>query len=135
MIDRTWTNGLAARLGLGAAAAILLLSGCTSTKDKTAAGSSTPASLEVTVDDADAPVGPTVSSTTPDGYPDFSGSLTAASVQMSNEEAGDLQRKLSSLGAARRSGAISEAEYQRRVQELRKLAAEHGAETQAQITK
>ncbi|PZU84275.1 MAG: hypothetical protein DI528_14750 [Shinella sp.] len=135
MIDSTWTNGMAARLGLCAAAAIILLSGCTSTKGKAVAASSTPASLEVTVDDPDAPVGPTVSSTTPDGYPDFSGSLTAASVQMSNEEAGDLQRKLSSLGAARRSGAISEAEYQRRVQELRKLAAEHGAETQAQITK
>ncbi len=135
MIDDTWTNGMAARLGIGAAAAILMLSGCTSTKEQPVAASSTPASLEVTVDDPDAPVGPTVSSTSPDGYPDFSGSLTAASVQMSNEEAGDLERKLSSLGAARRSGAISEAEYRRRVQELRKLAAEHGAETQAQITK
>ena len=52
---------------------------------------------------------------------------------MSNEEATALQAQLTSLGAARKSGAISEAEYQAKLAELRKLAAQHGAETQAQI--
>ncbi|MBW8302209.1 MAG: hypothetical protein K0M60_21675 [Hydrogenophaga sp.] len=91
------------------------------------------ASLDVTVADPDAPAAEL--SRSPDGYPDFSGSLTAANVQMGNEEAAELQAKLSALGAARKSGAISEAEYQRRLVLLRKLAAEHGADAQAQIAK
>lgn len=70
-----------------------------------------------------------------DGYPSFGAPLTAANVQMSDEQAADLQRKLSALGAQRKAGTISEAEYQRRVEEYRKLAAEHGPETLSEITK
>jgi len=40
-----------------------------------------------------------------------------------------------SVPGARKAGTISEAEYQRRLLELRKLAAEHGQDTQAQIAK
>lgn len=68
-------------------------------------------------------------------YPTFSAPLKAANSQMSDEEAAGLQGQLSSLSARRASGAISEAEYQRRVEELRKLAAGHGAELEAQLAK
>lgn len=43
-------------------------------------------------------------------------------------------RRSFALGAPR-VGTISEAEYQRRLLELRKLAAEHGQDAQAQIAK
>ncbi|MGL3605650.1 SHOCT domain-containing protein [Rhizobium sp. G187] len=89
--------------------------------------------LEVTVEDEDQPKAPTQRPTYPDGYPNFSGSLTAASVQMNNEEASALQQRLTALSTARKAGTITEAEYQRRLVELRRLAAGHGAETQAEI--
>ena len=56
-----------------------------------------------------------------DIYPDFSKPLTSAMPQMSNEEADKQEAQLSHLAAQRKSGAISEAEYNRRVEELRKL--------------
>lgn len=52
---------------------------------------------------------------------------------MTNEEATDMQARLTSLGAARKSGAISEAEYQRRLKEMRTLAEQHGADTLKEI--
>jgi hypothetical protein len=52
---------------------------------------------------------------------------------MSDEEAGNLQQKLTALGAQRETGAITEAEYQRRVAEYRKLAEQHGADTLSKI--
>ncbi|MBB3310536.1 hypothetical protein FHT78_002280 [Rhizobium sp. BK196] len=70
-----------------------------------------------------------------DGYPSFGAPLTAANVQMSDEQAAELQHQLTALSAKRQSGAISEAEYQRRVTEMRELAARHGAETLSEITK
>lgn len=66
-------------------------------------------------------------------YPSLSAPLTAANTQMSDQEAAEMQSKLSGLAHARRSGIISEAEYRRRVAEMRKLAADHGAQTQAEI--
>jgi hypothetical protein len=66
-------------------------------------------------------------------YPTFDRQLTAANVQISDEEAAGSEGRLAALGRARRSGAISEAEYRRRVAELRKLAAEHGSAAQADI--
>lgn len=66
-------------------------------------------------------------------YPSLSAPLTAANTQMSDQEAADMQARLSGLAHARKSGSISEAEYRRRVAEMRKLAADHGAETQAEI--
>jgi hypothetical protein len=70
-----------------------------------------------------------------DGYPTFGAPLTAANVQMSDEQAAELQHQLTALGAKRQAGTISEAEYQRRVAEMRELAAQHGAETLSEITK
>lgn len=130
MIADTWAIGTmrgASRLTVLGLLAVL--SACTTPAE--APGRA--ASLDVTVADPDAPAAELSRSS--DGYPDFSGSLTAANVQMGNEEAAELQAKLSALGAARKSGAISEAEYQRRLLLLRKLAAEHGADAQAQIAK
>lgn len=68
-------------------------------------------------------------------YPSFSAPLKAANRQMSDEEAAGLQGQLSGLSAQRASGQISEADYQRRVEELRKLAAGHDAEVEARIAK
>lgn len=70
-----------------------------------------------------------------DGYPTFGAPLTAANVQMSDEQAAELQHQLTTIGAQRQAGTITEAEYQRRVAEMRKLAAEHGAETLSEISK
>lgn len=91
--------------------------------------------LEVTVEDADQPQPATPRPTYSDGYPSFAGSLNAANVQMTNEEAQALQFRLTALSKARKAGTISEAEYQAKLAELRKLAAEHGADTQALIAK
>jgi hypothetical protein len=41
---------------------------------------------------------------------------------------------MASLARARKSGTISEAEYQRRVVEYRKLATDHGKDAQAGIS-
>jgi len=70
-----------------------------------------------------------------DGYPSFGAPLTAANVQMSDEQAAELQHQLTALGAKRQAGSITEAEYQRRVAEMRALAADHGASTLSEITK
>lgn len=115
--------------------AMLAASGCQSAPETAAATTPTASALEVTVDDADAPEQASPRPTSPDGYPNFGGSLNAANVQMNNEEAAALQQQLTALSKARMSGTISEAEYQRKLAELRKLAAQHGAETQAQIAK
>jgi hypothetical protein len=56
-----------------------------------------------------------------DVYPDFSKPLTQAMPQMSNEDAAKQEKQLAALAARKRSGAISEAEYLRRVKELRDL--------------
>jgi hypothetical protein len=53
--------------------------------------------------------------------------------QMTSEEALNMQGQLTALAGQRRSGAISEAEYQRRLKELQLLAEQHGADTLKQI--
>ncbi|OAE47142.1 hypothetical protein A7J57_13960 [Agrobacterium tumefaciens] len=55
-------------------------------------------------------------------YPTFSQPLTAAGSQMGDDEASKMETSLTRLGTARRNGQISEAEYKRRVAELRALA-------------
>lgn len=55
-------------------------------------------------------------------YPSFSAPITAAGTQMGDEEASSMETSLSRLGADRRNGRISEAEYNRRVAELRAIA-------------
>lgn len=66
-------------------------------------------------------------------YPTFSKPLTSAADQMSDSEAMELQKRLSALASARRSGQVSEAEYRRQLQELQNLATHHGEDAQAQI--
>jgi hypothetical protein len=56
-------------------------------------------------------------------YPDFSKPLTSAMPQLSDEDAAKQSAHLSALAARRRAGTISEAEYLRKVQEMRALAA------------
>jgi hypothetical protein len=68
-----------------------------------------------------------------DVYPVIEGKRPAASAQMTNEEAAAQEARLTALSSARASGKISEAEYQRRLNELQQLAANHGAETLKQI--
>lgn len=126
-------SGLSSQAVIAAVFALLAGTGCQSTQPSTPAPATVPAALQVNVEDPDNPEAAAARPTYPDGYPNFSGSLNAANVQMSDEEASALQAQLTSLGAARKAGTITEAEYQSRLSELRRLAAEHGAETQAQI--
>lgn len=111
-------------------AGALTLSGCQSAPT---APNPMSTALEVSVEDESQPEAPKVQPTSRDGYPNFSGNLSAASVQMGNEEAAALQQQLTALSTARQSGAITEAQYQSRLVELRKLAAQHGADTQKAI--
>ncbi len=66
-------------------------------------------------------------------YPRIEGKLSAAAPQMTNEEAASVSTRLSALSARRASGAISEAEYRRRLAELNALAEHHGADTLNEI--
>jgi hypothetical protein len=68
-----------------------------------------------------------------DVYPVIEGKLPVASTQMSNDQAASQSARLTALGAARSSGKISEAEYKRRLEELRLLAANHGSDTLKEI--
>lgn len=61
-------------------------------------------------------------------YPTFGKPLRAATHQMGAEEVRTNRADMEAIAAARASGAISEAEYQRRLAEMRRLAAEHGAD-------
>lgn len=84
---------------------------------------------------ADAPTPPATPFTKRDSgtYPTFGRTLTAANTQIGDEEAAGSEAQLSALGKARADGSVSEAEYQRRLAELRRLAAEHGRDAEAAI--
>lgn len=68
-------------------------------------------------------------------YPGFSEVPKSAGTQMSVEEADKMQASLTRLTTARNSGKISEAEYRKRLAELRDLAANHGANAEAAIAR
>ncbi|RDJ13466.1 hypothetical protein [Rhizobium grahamii] len=123
------------RIALFSAAAAMTLAGCLETPEEKAAFRARQAAPTPVVMNATKGEAPTVSGLShyKDGYPGFGAPLTAANVQMSDQEAGGLQSKLTALTAQRKAGTISEAEYQRRVAEFRKLAAEHGADTLSEI--
>ncbi|MBW9117532.1 hypothetical protein JNB88_28320 [Rhizobium cauense] len=119
---------------IGAAAA-MTLAGCMQTPEEKAAFAArraAPTAVVMTPTKGEAPTESGLSHYK-DGYPGFGAPLTAANVQMSDQEASGLQQQLTALAAQRKAGTISEAEYQRRVAEFRKLAAEHGAETLSKI--
>ncbi|MEK1926921.1 MAG: hypothetical protein AAAB11_16045 [Rhizobium giardinii] len=102
----------------GAVGVALVLAGCTS----------------ATVDEKPSAYSATMAKPVPaDVYPVIEGKRPAASAQMTNEEAAAQEARLTALSSARASGKISEAEYQRRLNELQQLAANHGAETLKQI--
>jgi hypothetical protein len=123
------------RIALIGAAAAMALAGCMRTPEEKAAFAAKQAAPTPVVMEPTKGAAPTESGLShyKDGYPGFGAPLTAANVQMSDEEAGNLQQKLTALGAQRKAGAISEAEYQRRVAEYRKLAKQHGADTLSKI--
>jgi hypothetical protein len=66
-------------------------------------------------------------------YPTFAKPLTAANTQIGDDDATSNQSELERLAAARTSGAVSEAQYQARVAELRRLAGQHAADAEKQI--
>jgi hypothetical protein len=125
------------RIALIGAAAAMALAGCMRTPEEKAAFAArraAPTAVVMGATKGGEPVEGGLSHYR-DGYPDFGAPLTAANVQMSDEEAADLQHKLTGLSAKRNAGTISEAEYKRRVAEYRKLAEDHGPETLSEITK
>jgi hypothetical protein len=113
-----------------------LLAGCTTSALDLPDSKRFPAPT-ATVITSPEPVQPVLASgpSTTGQYPSFSRPLRAASVQMSDEAARDLQQQLTSLASQRTSGAISEAEYLARVADLRKLAEDHGPDTVKEIEK
>ncbi len=125
------------RIALIGAAAAMALAGCMRTpeeKAEIAARRAAPTAVVMTATKGEAPTESGLSHYR-DGYPGFGAPLTAANVQMNDEEASGLQQKLTALSNRRKAGTISEAEYQRRVAEYRKLAEDHGPETLSEITK
>ena len=66
-------------------------------------------------------------------YPTFGKPLRAATHQMGAEEASANRADMEAIAAARASGQISEAEYQARLAEMRRLAAEHGTDAVKEI--
>lgn len=114
-----------------AMAVMAALSACTSLED--AAPQAQPVAQVATtpapVSTANRPTGPINTGS----YPTFSGPLTAANVQMENDDAAKVEARLTALSRQRQAGTVSEAEYQRRLAELRRLASEHGTAAEAEI--
>ncbi|SIQ79509.1 hypothetical protein SAMN05880590_107215 [Rhizobium sp. RU35A] len=111
----------------------LALAGCNSFALDNGNSTAPPKAVVVGPKDVPTPVGLTKKDT--GTYPTFGQPLTAANTQIGDDEATTSQAQLSRLAAARASGAMSEAEYQRRVAELRRLAAQHASDTESQIAK
>ncbi len=113
----------------------LALAGCTTPEEKAAFAKSKLAPQAVIVKSAEGK--PVDEGNTQqhykDGYPSFNAPPTAANVQINDQQAADIGKQLTALGAQRKAGTISEAEYQKRIAEMRKLAAEHGQDTLSQI--
>lgn len=110
--------------------AMIVLAGCESSGNHSGRPAVQPVASVVTVVDPDEA---NLGAPSPDGYPTFAGSLSAANTQMSDEDAAALEQRLSALAASRKAGSISEAEYRRRLLELRRLAEGHGAEARSTI--
>nr|CAD6412663.1 SHOCT domain-containing protein [Rhizobium sp. Q54] len=120
-----------APLILGIGALPILLAGCNSFALDDGIPNTAPTATVV----SDAPPPPTgpIAKRDSGTYPTFDRGLTAANVQIADDEAAGSEAELSALAAARADGSVSEAEYTRRLAELRRLAAEHGREAEAAI--
>lgn len=124
------------RFAMACVAMTLVLSGCAFTPEERATHAAHRAApTAVVMNSPDAAANQPQHIKSPDGYPTFAGPLTAANVQMSDEQAANQQQQLSALTSARQAGTITEAEYQKRVEEMRKLAAEHGPDALSQISR
>lgn len=66
-------------------------------------------------------------------YPTFGRPITAANVQMDDVEATRVQARMAGLTAQHNSGAVSDAEYQKQMTDLRQLAISHSVEMQNRI--
>ena len=120
------------RTALICVAAAMTLAGCNLTAEEKAAAAAkraAPTAVVMPATKGEAVEGGLMKS--PDGYPNFGAPLTAANVQ----QAAEVQHQLTALAARRKAGTISEAEYQAKVTEMRRLAAEHGAQTLSEISK
>lgn len=80
------------------------------------------------------PPGPMVKKDT-GTYPTFARTLVAANEQIEDTDYQKTEPKMAGLARARKSGSISEAEYQRRVAAYRKLASDHGTDALNSISK
>jgi hypothetical protein len=100
------------------AAVVVAVAGCAGADKKPAKPRQTAAPKSVIVTDQVEQPG---AYKTPDGYPDLNKPLTAANAQMTNTDAKSLEDKLAILATQRKSGQISEKEYNRRVEEFRKM--------------
>lgn len=66
-------------------------------------------------------------------YPTFGRPITAANVQMDDVEATRVHARMAGLTAQHKSGAVSDAEYQKQMTDLRQLAVTHSVEMQNRI--
>lgn len=114
----------------------LLMSGCSSTKSMFALDDGIPNTAPPAV-----VVGPrtvarpeALSKLDTGTYPSLGKPLTAANTQIDDQEYTSREAQLSALASARASGAITEAEYQRRIDALRQIANDHATDAERQIT-
>ncbi|CDZ28003.1 hypothetical protein [Neorhizobium galegae] len=119
-------------IGLGA---LSLLAGCNGKTFALDDGIPNTAPPAVVVQNKTAPPPGPVTRQNTGVYPTFDPTLRAAAEQIEDEDYNKSEPRLASLARLRRSGSISEAEYQRRVAEYRKLAADHGKDALAEIAK
>jgi hypothetical protein len=122
-------------LALVVAVCAPLVSGCNSQSFALDDGiPNTPPPAVIAQTQAAPPPGPLVRRNT-GTYPTFDPTLRAAAEQIEDADYQKTEPRLAGLARARRNGSISEAEYNRRVAEYRKLAAEHGKDAQADIAR
>lgn len=113
---------------------MMALAGCSTPAERAAWAAKRQAPQAVIVkSEGNKPTNEATTDHTPDGFPTFNNPPTAANVQISNDQATDMQKQLTALGARRKAGTISQAEYDKRVAEMRKLGADHGQDTLNEI--
>ena len=114
---------------LAAAALAVALTGCSTATPKTAALYAP--KVVVTGTQPVSTVQPVMANT--GVYPTFGRPITAANVQMDDVEATRVHARMTGLTAQHQSGAVSDAEYQKQMADLRRLAASHTVEMQNRI--
>ena len=108
------------------------LAGCNSFALDDGIPNTSPPAVVVGPQNAPRPASLTLKST--GTYPTFGKPLTAANTQIDDQQYSSAETQLSSLAKAKARGAISEAEYQRRVNALRKLSEDQTSSATAPAT-